>query len=84
MHHEFLRLLVKEHNWYIRLWLGGALYDNSIDITHIPVAVPETFFVINTTRLKHLRDLVIDLQILQYHEQPKNNQHIRKMLLTRG
>jgi len=59
----YLISLLSESNWLRRLWYGGACYDPGARLGSPPHAIKEVQFSMTDTKLKYMREFVLDLYV---------------------
>ena len=62
MNNTLLQELIDEPNWFVRLWIGGALYD--VTATIKPLPQKEICLHDPESKYKNMRDLLFDFHLL--------------------
>lgn len=68
MNYELLQELLTEPNWFVRLWIGGALYD--VSAPERPLPCKEICIHDPESKYKNMRDLVFDFHLLSCAPSP--------------
>ena len=81
MNYDVLQELIDEPNWYVRLWIGGSLYDCATTLLYPkPERQPEIYLYSPGSKLKNIRELLLDLHLLSVFKLVNNVSRRTEML----